>query len=161
MHWDGTWGAKPWEEAESRGLRWLWSSPAPKSSTPGTPQTANGLSDTKKRNDFAQTLGPRGEGEPGSSAWAQEEPRPSVAVQKSGLMQQSTSNCAEVFSYIKDFRSCSASTYVKKHFAIKLNGGRTKLVLKKRPAWQLVQPKILVVLRDHSKMSSLHLTHPK
>lgn len=59
-------------------------------------------------------------------------------------MQQSTSNRAEVFSYSKDFRSHSASTYVKKHFAIKLDGGRTKLILKKGPAW-LPEPEQLPV----------------
>lgn len=48
-------------------------------------------------------------------------------------MQQSISNCAQVFSYSNDFRSYSASTYVKKRFAIKLDGGRTKLILRKRP----------------------------
>lgn len=54
-------------------------------------------------------------------------------AKKRGLMQQSTSNCAQVFSYSNDFRSYSASTYVKKRFAIKLDGGRTKLILRKRP----------------------------
>lgn len=50
-------------------------------------------------------------------------------------MQQSTSNCSQVFSYSKDFRSYLASTYVKKHFAIKFDGGRAKRILKERPAW--------------------------
>lgn len=59
--------------------------------------------------------------------------------ERCGLMQQSTSNCTEVFSYSNDFHSYSASTYVKKHFAIKLDGGRTELTLMKKPT-QLLQP---------------------
>lgn len=67
--------------------------------------------------------------------------------EKRGLMQQNTSSCTEVFSSSKDFRSYSASTSVKKHLAIKLDGGRTKLFLKKRPT-RLPEPEKVPAARQ-------------